>query len=103
MLGLASMVWAAYMYVASATNMRHNVPPPMVIEKVTGGWNYDLIYSELDVPTPWKDDCYSQRQLVYYMVLHFNAFRNGNNKMKPDTIDSISRKWVCVTDTNGEE
>lgn len=102
MLSLATVAWTLYMYVSSSTNMRHNVPPPMIIES---GQNYEYneVESALYIPSNWTASCYNQEQLAYYMVKHFNAFRNGNNRMKPNTMDDIARKWVCIVDTEGEK
>lgn len=89
------------MYVQSAVNMRHSAPPPVIIE--TGEvYEYKNIESAIYVPSHWEASCYNQEQLVYYMVLHFNNFRNGMTKMKPDTMDTIARKWVCLTEPERE-
>lgn len=97
MLTLASMIYVAYMWCQETVNMKHGVPMPVTIE--TGElYSYNDIDSAIYVPHNWNDSCYNQRQVILDMLYHFNNFRNGNNKMKQDTMIETSRKWVCVTD-----
>lgn len=97
MLTLASMIWAAYLYVADIMHMRHNVPPPVVVE--TGQeYKYNGIESAMYVPASWNDNCYNQEQTVLKMAEHFNNFRNGKQKLSEDKLIIIAHKWKCVTD-----
>lgn len=97
MLTLATMFYTAYMYAASATNMRHNVPPPVVIE--TGQlYDYKPIESAIYVPSSWHGSCEDQKSLIIEMLYHFNNYRNGNNKMKELTMGNITDKWKCLDD-----
>jgi hypothetical protein len=94
MLSLASMVWAAFMFVKTEMH-QNNTPLPVVIE--TGEtYAYDTISSSITVSHPWNDSCYNQGQVVYEMAIHFNAFRNGNHKLSNDKLIDIKNKWKCV-------
>lgn len=97
MLTLASMAWAAFMFVATQTGMLHDVPPPMIIETGTK-YSYNEIEDALYVPANWTDTCDNQSRVVYYMVRSFNNFRNGKNKLTENKMQEITKKWVCVDD-----
>lgn len=97
MLTLASMVWAAWFYVATATNMLHDVPSPVVVQ--TGKeYKYNDIEAAIYVPLDWDDSCANQQQIVYYMALNFNNFRNGKKKFPDSKLHDIAAKWQCLTD-----
>lgn len=95
MLTLAAMIWAAWAYVATNLNMLHTVPMPVVIEH-GNQYRYEEIYSAIYVPEDWTDSCYNQTQVVSEMIRHFNNFRNRNNKLTEDKMNTLARKWVCV-------
>lgn len=94
MLGLASMVLAAYFFCIDNFQMMV-VPQPVIIQHGTV-YAYDEIYSSISVPAVWNGTCNDQRRLLKYMELHFNAFKNGGHKLTEAKLDEINKKWVCV-------
>jgi hypothetical protein len=95
MLTLASMIYAAFMFIGTELNMIHSVPIPVVIE--TGiSYNYNDIDAAITVPLNWTDSCSNQSLVVHYMLLHFNSFRNGVKKLDDDQMANIAHKWVCI-------
>lgn len=95
MLTLAAMTWAAYMFCRENMQMLHSVPPPVVVE--TGSeYNYKSVENAIYVPLQWKDNCYDQQSVVTYMELHFNGYRNGNQKWSYAKIDELSSHWKCI-------
>lgn len=97
MLTLASMVWAAWFYVATETKMLHDVPSPVVIQ-VGKEYKYNDIEDAIYVPINWDDSCDNQQQIVYYMAVNFNNFRNGKNKFPNSRLHDIANNWKCLTD-----
>lgn len=95
MLTLAAMTWAAYMFSRAELHMLHSVPPPVVVER-SAVYDYNKIESAIYVPSNWKADCYSEQLVVLEMLNHFNAYRNGNNKLSEVKLDQIASKWVCI-------
>lgn len=95
MLTLAAMTWAAYAFIQANTHMYGKVPNPVIIERGST-YNYSLIESAIYVPANWQDDCYSQQLMVLYMAEHFNAFRNGQQKLTEAKLDKMAEEWVCI-------
>lgn len=95
MLTLASMIWAAYMFVGSELKMTSNVPCPVVIA-IGKEYKYNEIEDAIYVPVNWTDTCYNQTQVVYYMAQNFNNFKNGKQKISSERQLEIAKKWVCI-------
>lgn len=99
MITLATIAWTAYMYVGSSMNMRHNTPPPIIIESGET-YNYAPVESALYVPHDWTASCDNQKQMVYWMGVHFNNFRNGNRKVVEKKLTDMKNAWVCLDDNS---
>lgn len=95
MLTLASMIWAAYAYVAASMHMEHKVVP-MPVTVPGQYYDYNIYEDAIYVPYPWTDNCTDQAMVVYEMAKHFNNFLNGNNKIKQDKLNAIRDNWVCL-------
>lgn len=98
MLTLASMIWAAFFFVADKMNMVHRPTIMPVVISREGEYGYNDIESAIYVPSDWRDDCYDQRMIVYYMAIHYNNYRNGKQKLPATKLDEISREWKCLED-----
>lgn len=84
------------MFSRSNLNMLHSVPPPVVIE-VGEKYDYNPIEAAIYVPAGWQDDCDNQQLVIYYMLKHFNNFRNLKYKFSDQNLDYISAtRWKCV-------
>lgn len=94
---LAALYYTAYMWVGSAVNMRHNVPPPIVIEHGEV-YDYKEIESAIMVPDSYSGTCEDQQLFVLSMVMHYNNWRHirKENLMTMKTMDMIASRWVCV-------
>jgi len=75
--------------------MFHQVPPPIVI--VQGKeFKYSQIDNAIYVAKDWKGTCEQQQLLVLQMEDHFNAYRNGNQKISEKDLDLVSNEWRCL-------
>lgn len=101
MLTLASMVWAAYAFVAAEMHMEHSVvPQPVTIAIMEDGvYTYNIYEDAIYVPAKWTDECENQRMIVYEMSVHFNNMRSRDtSKLKEQQLQIIKGKWVCLQD-----
>lgn len=97
MLTLASMVYAAYAYVAASMHMESKVVPQPVTVEHGCCYSYNIYEDAIYVPDDWNDKCENQRMIVYEMAVHFNNFLSYH-KFPDSKMKELSAKWVCLTD-----
>lgn len=99
MLTLASMVWAAYAFVAAEMHMEHSVVPQPVVVSESSVYTYNIYEDAIYVPNPWTDECVNQRMIVYEMAVHFNNMIERDHKKLSDAqLQDIKGKWKCLQD-----
>lgn len=95
MIDLASMIMAAFFFVHVNIGI-NNVPMPVVIAK-GDTYSYNMIYSSINVPVDWTGTCENQKQVVFYMTEHFNAYSKAyHHKLEIQGNQKIVDKWKCV-------